>query len=1220
MEDLKNITNYYSNPFLGSINEVYEFLRQRGNGSAIRFQNNLIVFTNNNFMQINMDSIDQKNFINRVSVEDTTENILSYMGNYGVLGDMKNYNVQVLKQGDYYDVLLSNNRISTFVISNKIDSNYFDYQLLFKTRGNYDAIYYSNRNFRNQFIHSGDQGRLLHHVTYNNPDNNQSFVLSVVGYNIKPLRSFLNQQPVILLVNHETQTLSLVPCPLDQATVGNNTFANLVVGKIINGVVRYYILPTPTMVNAVTTGQISNDVKRVIDRSIDIAEEAWKNQYNVVPEAIDNGVVDNSNIDNSNVDQVNVIPYLPVLRFIEDGLINNLFLGEETQYFSFGTQLKFMESFEPHEEPIVRLSSFGICKGPSVLALCETANLGISMNEFHERINNSTPIVHLSTKWIEQGIKASTVLINGIFIIHIGVTDYNIPDPTHPSIINYMNNINIAGVSTIAGPNSIVLMAFGENLHWYRGVRYPGIVESIPEFGSRVNIDLQNIEKLDTKWDNVYYTNTMNVFWKGSMISINDFVDDIRNNYVDFDKLSESNNEITDVLTQLQVIMSPEALESICKRMIQGLSGIIENEVKQSREKIKSIFVSTGSYDNKEIKVLAGNIKTAKRRFCKTIQPLINKLGQLTSVQGSSKRSFNLKQMERKNKIYDNVKQAHNMTLEEKFDLLEEHCSLGVILTKVDRENAMQALKAVSENNYLNFASKRLQLASLDDRTICFDPLTYGSILEISGTDNNYQQHTLAGAKDSVAIPLGQSGSDRSVSCLPFPLCDEYVEIDDPSKLYPVELCNDPKYAMFRILLRGTISGATSSRSLNIQPSNYNLGHFIVDSILSTMESLASRFSSVPTEDNFDDTSCQIMRGLFGQLLTILGSGQRPLSMAWQMVMSNPNIVVPKGEELWIYNRMANMFKYTCWNNDKIILNTKKLIVDLINKYVVQEKVQPMITNNVSASSSSYSKNKNIYKSTISNEEKQFIIDCVYFYEYLLKCSSYYDNSAIELAKNINIPLSNERQIMMLSDFISKFSSGEISENSVPNFARRTMLLYVTNSNTNTKKGSNKYINKKLNGVNTNDKSCLLSFMQTIKSEVDAASSVWKNMKPSFNKSNSNNNIKDNSNSNNKDNSNNTSNNSITTSISASNDTIVNTIKQGNNYHNALALYELCRNGTVVNNIVRYQFPLDDIYGLLNFVGIVEENYNSTLQNIISTLLANWNNKEKGLSEALNNL
>ena len=70
-------------------------------------------------------------------------------------------------------------------------------------------------------------GSLLHFIDYNESmKENQLFVLTVIGYDKVQLRKFKEQHPAVILVNYETRTLSIVPCPLDFATMGDNVKKN----------------------------------------------------------------------------------------------------------------------------------------------------------------------------------------------------------------------------------------------------------------------------------------------------------------------------------------------------------------------------------------------------------------------------------------------------------------------------------------------------------------------------------------------------------------------------------------------------------------------------------------------------------------------------------------------------------------------------------------------------------------------------------------------------------------------------------------------------------------------------------------------------------------------------------------------------------------------------------------------------------------------------------
>lgn len=68
---------------------------------------------------------------------------------------------------------------------------------------------------------------------------------------------------------------------------------------------------------------------------------------------------------------------------------------------------------------------------------------------------------------------------------------------------------------------------------------------------------------------------------------------------------------------------------------------------------------------------------------------------------------------------------------------------------------------------------------------------------------------------------------------------------------------------------------------------------------MAAMSKLAAMRISKPVElDKAEDTVTKLMRGLFGNLLTIAGSGVRPLSMVWQLFGTNPLYDLPTSSAL----------------------------------------------------------------------------------------------------------------------------------------------------------------------------------------------------------------------------------------------------------------------------------------------------------------------------------
>ena len=98
-----------------------------------------------------------------------------------------------------------------------------------------------------------------------------------------------------------------------------------------------------------------------------------------------------------------------------------------------------------------------------------------------------------------------------------------------------------------------------------------------------------------------------------------------------------------------------------------------------------------------------------------------------------------------------------------------------------------------------------------------------------------------------------------------------------------MEKCNDPHVAALRIIMRSTLSEAVSTRELSLKSSDSATGQLMASLLMSAMLKLAATRNTPPKfVANPEDTSTLLIRGLFGNLLTIAGSGVRPLSFVWQ--------------------------------------------------------------------------------------------------------------------------------------------------------------------------------------------------------------------------------------------------------------------------------------------------------------------------------------------------
>ena len=113
------------------------------------------------------------------------------------------------------------------------------------------------------------------------------------------------------------------------------------------------------------------------------------------------------------------------------------------------------------------------------------------------------------------------------------------------------------------------------------------------------------------------------------------------------------------------------------------------------------------------------------------------------------------------------------------------------------------------------------------------------------------------------------------------------------------------------------------------------------------MENLSSTMSSIndnKTRNNrWNDTSCSIMRGLFGHLITLFASGaSKPLSTLFQFFSKGNNIQMISREESYILYRIVKMYMHTCWNPEIICNNIKNYIIKFIRREITDPITSPI--------------------------------------------------------------------------------------------------------------------------------------------------------------------------------------------------------------------------------------------------------------------------------------
>merc|ERR1712137_258553 len=199
--------------------------------------------------------------------------------------------------------------------------------------------------------------------------------------------------------------------------------------------------------------------------------------------------------------------------------------------------------------------------------------------------------------------------------------------------------------------------------------------------------------------------------------------------------------------------------------------------------------------------------------------------------------------------------------------------------------------------------------------------------------------HPLYGSPSSVALPQGHSGDALYSSSIPWPLLDKFVELEHPESLDWVVGSNEKDVAMFRIFLRDTIAASTVAKGHGVSASNRDLGYFLIHHLFCCIEGLIERCSSIPS---YEDSTAKMLRGLFGQLFSLMASGVQPLSMAWSMVKPKGSMSVPKPEEWWMYQRVITSFAYTGWDTENVFSNARLILSKSVRRMIVDPVTAPM--------------------------------------------------------------------------------------------------------------------------------------------------------------------------------------------------------------------------------------------------------------------------------------
>ena len=967
------VKKYLFNPYLTTEKQVRELLHLQPIGTAHPCSKRggrqmLLVKTDKGIVEINISTINPINFINIALVSNIEGNLAERMMLYlPYLGTFKDNTIQMITSGQVIILPLST---TIFAISDMSKGpTYFDLvAYVFHPNGSASVLTYGLRTNSSGIIHSGDiQPSLLQFLkNFENLPEDTSVCIGVVGYNKTALHKFVIQLPALCAVDPITGLIYTIPCPLDRATIGESSCAIIAVLRKVRGNIELCVLSKPITIDNINTGDISELTIRLVRHSIIDANHIFNSPSQVSQVACE------LSIDSSSIqieEEVSSKEHSTVITFITNDLDKKIVARIHRIGTTIFTGNGLSDRQISQEQTPIMPCAFGNLKDEPACAICYLNESSVSKKE----LNNAIAIYHSSGKIIDTLANASTNSGNCIMIIYstnpnnseiLKQNDLGHKQP----LITHLNNLCINAACEV-GPNGLILIDINGRLFWYRGVRlshFSGVDISVPTFGDEVSniFTPENIEM----WIITITTNPVarlpyplvvdktdkTVCWKGKMYSftLEELIKIIIS--MSYDEISANQHDIIDLLTQLSVILEESQIkifrDSVCKALEDKKSADIEYLSKEYKIALNKFYNNIDGIEKTYVDKLRQKLQTLKHQLNKLIQPITNTLANFSSRKGVSSNTQSLARILRSSKISSNVEAAKSMSADEKMALFEKICTHnGLILGNVDVDLYIKTLSAIQNGSFHNLVCK-LAIGgasgfSQNPRMPFLDADTISSLLEITAKNNSHPLYSPSG----IILPQGSEGSEVIKSMIPVPILDFLTELKEPSKIDWFTTANEEQFAMWRILMRNVLSSCNASRSFNIPQSSNDIGFWIIHILLSLSENIVAGMSGLPNpETDWDNTTCQMMRGLFGQVLATMASTQNILCKAFMLIYKDiEKIEIIPTEQWWVIVRMTKLLPYTCWDTTNWNKNLLLYIVRAIRKYITNgpaEKMQKMLT------------------------------------------------------------------------------------------------------------------------------------------------------------------------------------------------------------------------------------------------------------------------------------
>lgn len=955
---MENVTKVYFDPIIATKEKIRSLLRTLPVGSAHPFRADGVLLHHSapdTITDIDISMHPEEYFSNAINLAELGEGTLERMKLFPQLSKFNEEYMIQQAPSPTFEVPLVNDSITIFAVSKRAPT-YYD--LCIADSGHKTSCYSATTTFPG-LIHSGDNNNgsfLLQHIKVNTATLQETeYVIFVSGYSHNLLTKYKAENPLVLVAHHRDKVLYVVPVPLDEASIGKAILCCPMVIKAnkADGSLICSILPTPT-----TDDNLMCSGPTLASRSF--GEAVGRADFTLTPASF--GVVSpevvmseaepmldstSSSVTDTKLppSKRNVILATMKVTLPEVGQM------ADTQLIRFGNGIEWMA--ESHVAPLeIKSSSVlpcilgGILEGPLLLATGDAPkhlpfDNDAQLRRYYRQAKTVTVLVdqemtdnarNLATMW----------RINALFIVQVKDNTF----AENPTVLPVLEGLNINAVTALAGPQSLVLAQIGKRYYFYRGIANRDHFDTVNmEFGQDVTQLLGTVDMvalIDARWPRLVNLSEDNkIFLPKSGLELPPKELQSIFEGMSLTEVESLKEDIIAAIPQLQALMIQKDLEELSSALL----AIVQSKITKATAEKKRAYVkfltqeyAEGDAESKRTKErLLADLRRATKEAQSSVVWLTKSLGNMISSQNTSTKTHDLKRLLRQSAIRSNVDAVKKMTFETLAGLLETHAEeMGVLVVNIDTDSYRQLLR-----NPESAVVRAKSCLDLEPRVLHLEGLDAGIVLEQSQNVHTGPLVSQLGPSQPILAMPYMSAQSGIGSMLVWVCWDEFVNLENPSSVRWVEKCNESHIAALRIIMRDTISSAVSSRECNMASGSEETGQLMSFLLMASMDKLAKMRTTAPTPTiQAPDTITKLMRGLFGHLLTVAGSGLQPMSMVWQLMGSNPLLEVPKTTTAWKwYENVAMLYPYTGWPTTILNKNLEKLLDKVIFRLIIHNKL-----------------------------------------------------------------------------------------------------------------------------------------------------------------------------------------------------------------------------------------------------------------------------------------